>query len=229
MILIINKSQKEASLISELFYNMGFLSLGLTPDKASSEISNRYRAVLIISPESIGSLSEYVPMLRKFSLGAPIFALSSSESFDKNYSEYVTLFDKIFCEAEISYELVAEIIKYQTESDMRRIGSYRALGIDASIFEKEVTFFDIPTGFTKTETMIVRYLTVSFPTYAKASEILRFAFKSGRCPEVSNIRTHICSINKKFAKITGRALISSENRAGYTLISPPKFSPALKE
>lgn len=229
MILIINKSQKDASLISELFYNMGFLSLGITPDKAPQEISNRYRAVLIISPEKLGSLSEYISMLRKYSLSTPIFALSQMTDYAENYPESASLFDKVFYGSEISCTLVSAIIEYQKDAGMRRIGSYKALGIDASVFAKKVTFFDIPTGFTKTETMIVKYLAVMYPATVKASDILRIAFKCAKCPDISNVRTHISSINRKFAKIAGRPLISSEVRVGYTMISPPVFSSSKKD
>ncbi|MBQ3015924.1 MAG: helix-turn-helix domain-containing protein [Clostridia bacterium] len=216
MILLIDKSQKDATLVSEILFNMGFLSLAVTPERAPSEISNRFRAVIFLSPERMGSLEEYVPMIRKFSLGSPIFALCR-----KPYFEEEALFDKVFYNAEISYDLIGAIIEVQTTMKKRRIGSYRAMGIDASVYSDEVTFFDIPLGLTKTETMILRYIAVNFPTRVKANDILRFAFKSGRCPEIANIRTHISSINKKFVKVAKRQFIVSENRIGYTLATPP--------
>lgn len=216
MILLIDKSQKDATLVSEILFNMGFLSLAVTPERAPSEISNRFRAVIFLSPERMGSLEEYVPMIRKFSLGSPIFALCR-----KPYFEGEALFDKVFYDAEISYDLIGDIIEVQTNMKKRRIGSYRAMGIDASVYSDEVTFFDIPLGLTKTETMILRYIAVNFPTRVKPQDILRFAFKSGKCPEIANIRTHISSINKKFVKIAKRQFIVSENRLGYTLAKPP--------
>ncbi len=227
MILIIDKSQKDALLVSDILYNMGFLSLAVTPERAASEISNRYRAVIFISPERIGSLEEYVPMLRKFSLGAPIFAICPKPSAYEAFEECADLFDKVFYQSEISYGLIGEILDCQAEKGKKYIGSYRVLGIDASVFIDGATFFDIPLGLTKTETMIVRYLTVTYPNPAKAADILKFAFKNAKCPEIANIRTHISSINKKFVKVAKKPFILSESRVGYTLATPPEL-PAKK-
>lgn len=228
LILIIDKSQKDALLVSDILYNMGFLSNAVTPERAAAEISNRYRAVIFISPERIGSLEEYVPMLRKFSLGSPIFAICPKQNSYDGFQEHSYLFDRVFYQSEISYDLICKILNCQTEKGKKYIGSYRALGIDASVFIDGATFFDIPLGLTKTETMIVRYLTVTYPNPAKASDILKFAFKSSKCPEIANIRTHISSINKKFVKVAKRPFILSESRVGYTFATPPEL-PGKKE
>lgn len=222
MILVIDKSQKDASVASEILYNMGLLSQAITPQRAASEVSNRYRAILITSPEALGSLEEYVTMLRKFSLGAPIFALyGEKRAFDLAKAS-THPFDKIFYGTEISYDLIINIIRYQKSRGMRIIGNYKILGLDVSVFTDKYSFFDIPMSFTKTETMIIRFLTVTYPTPAKAAEILKFAFKNTKCPEVSNIRTHISAINKKFSEYLNRPFISSENKVGYTVSTPPE-------
>ena len=221
MILVIDKSQKDASVASEILYNMGLLSHAITPSKAASEVSNRYRAILITSPEALGDADEYVTMLRKFSLGAPIFALYSDKAEFDSVKFSQNPFDKIFYGTGISYDLIVDIIKYQQARGLKIIGNYKILGLNVSVFTEEFSFFDTPVSFTKTEVMIIRFLTVTYPTPAKATDILKFAFKSTKCPEVSNIRTHISAINKKISKYLKRPFIASENKLGYTVSTPP--------
>ena len=223
MILVIDKSQRDARIASDILYNMGLLSQAVIPQKAHSEISNRYRAIIITSPEALGDIEEYVSMLRKFSLGAPIFALYGDEDKFNLMKSSSHPFDKIFCGAEISYDLIVDIIRYQKSRGLKTIGNYKILGLDVSVFTKRTSFFDIPITFTKTETMIIRFLTVTYPVPAKAADILKFAFKSTKCPEISNIRTHISAINKKISEYLDRPFISSENKLGYTVSTPPEL------
>ncbi len=214
MILIVDKSPKHATLISDIFRYMGILSATTSPEKAMSDISNRHRAILISSPEKINAADELIRNLRTYSLGAPIFALSrtaSCEGFDKK------LFDKIFDYDSYSASVVISILDYQKEHKLKYLGNYTLAGIDASIFIKGVTYFDDPFPLTKTETMILRYLISTYPSRAKAAEILKYAFRSENKPEITNIRTHIYSINRKFKELTGRALILSEAREGYRI------------
>lgn len=224
LILIIDKSQKDASTASEILYNMGLLSHAVTPARAVSEVSNRYRAIIITSPESLGDVTEFVTMLRRFSLSAPIFALYADRAKFDLANEASHLFDKIFFGTEISYDLIVDIIKYQRSRRMKIIGNYKVMGLNISVFTENSAFFDIPMSFTKTETMIVRYLTVTYPYPVKASDILKFAFKSTKCPEVSNIRTHISAINKKFSPYLNRPFIASENKLGYAITTPPMLT-----
>ena len=200
---------------------MGILSLGITPERASSEVSNRFRAILITSPEKMGGLDEYVSMLKRFSLGAPVFALYSDKNRFDEAESAADPFNKVFYGTGISYDLIFGIIKYQKCRGMKPIGNYKILGMNISIFTDRTLFFDVPMNFTKTETMIIRFLAVMFSTPAKAADILKFAFKSSKCPEISNIRTHISSINKKCMVYLHRPFIKSENRQGYIVSTPP--------
>ena len=221
MILVIDKSEKNASVISDIFYYMGILSLSVVPEKIFNNISNRYNAIIISEPEKISSIEEVISYVKEYSFGAPIFALSSNPLMkSKNEFFDYTLFDKVFPYDIYSSEAVKDILTYQNENGKNLIGDYKLAGIDASIFSNEITYFGTPLKFTKTETMIVRYLISAYPTYSTAKDILKFAFKMNKKPEISNIRTHISIINKKFREITGRNLIFSEQKMGYSILTP---------
>ncbi|MBQ9069852.1 MAG: helix-turn-helix domain-containing protein [Clostridia bacterium] len=226
MILIIDKSLKNAATISDIFHYMGIVSGISAPERAVNEISNRYHAILIPSPERIPAHEELIRSLRTYSLGAPIFALTSNIS-DPGFD--VTLFDKVFDNNSTSSSVAVSILKYQDSRVMKFIGNYLLAGIDASIFQNSVTYFDIPISFTKTETMILRYLISAYPNRAKAEDILKYAFKFENKPEITNIRTHISSINKKFNNLTGRNLIFSEARLGYIIACTADSPYAKKE
>ncbi len=221
MILVIDKSLKNARTIQDLFYYMGIPAAAVNPENAVREISNRYRAVLISNPESIGTLNEFIKTLNTYSLGAPIFALCENpEKFKYENPSYALLFDGIFNSDIKSSEVFYRITDFQTEHKLPQIGDYKLSGIDASVFRNDVYFFDTPIHFTKTETMILRFLIRSYPSASFAKDLLKYAFKTSKIPEIQSIRTHISVMNKKFKTITGRNLIYSEPRAGYTLFTP---------
>ena len=187
---------------------------------------NRYRAILVTSPEAPGIDEEFVSMLRRFSLGAPIFALYAGENGPEN-AVFSNFYDKVYPESEISYDLISDIIKYQGSRGMKTVGNYKVIGLDVSVFTSTPAFFDVPVSLTKTEIMIIRLLTVTYPTPVKAADILKFAFKSAKCPEISNIRTHVSSINKKLSPMLERPFISSESRIGYKVTTPPALEDIL--
>ena len=75
MILIINKSKKNARALSDMFYFMGVLSLGVTPKEALSEISPIYKAVIIENPDMLADKEDFVSRLRSYA-NIPIFAIT---------------------------------------------------------------------------------------------------------------------------------------------------------
>ena len=64
MILIINKSKKEARGLSDMFYYMGLPAQGVTPSEALSEVSPVYRAIIVMNPHGLGDVADYVRRLR---------------------------------------------------------------------------------------------------------------------------------------------------------------------
>ena len=53
MILVIDKERRTARNLSDALSYMGFISVGLTPSEALSEISLRYSAVIVMNPATL--------------------------------------------------------------------------------------------------------------------------------------------------------------------------------
>ena len=58
MLLIISQSKKTAKSIADTFYYMSILAYGANPHEALSEISELYRAVLIIKPTEFADIND---------------------------------------------------------------------------------------------------------------------------------------------------------------------------
>lgn len=218
MLLIISKSKKTACDIAETFHYMSILAYGATPSEALSEVSELYRAALIISPELLPDAKDFVKRLKGYKSNLPIFAVTDEE-ID---TEFLNIFEAIFRKPTFSPALAEKIIAYANENQKARIGDYRLAGLDASSDKLGVTYFDRKIRLTKTEAMILRYLIRSYPLPKNAADILRYAFKSSRAPEVSSIRTHISLMNKKLEAVMEKRAIILIAHEGY-LISTPEY------
>lgn len=216
MLLIIDKSKSKAETISDMFNFMGILSYGTSADTAISEIYTRHRAIIFIHPEKIGNTPELVRLMKTYSLDASVFAVCS-ESEMAYGSELNSLFDAIFPDNALSSKTLLDIIAYVTDIGKEPLGSYRIAGIEASVQNPYITYFDNPVNLTKTESMILRFLIASYPLPQAARCVLKYAFRSGRIPETSSIRTHISAINRKFKSIMGRSVISFTGGEGYLI------------
>ena len=216
MILIINPSKKLARGVSDTFYYMGILSYPATPSEALSEISQLYRAVLIISPGELADARDYVERLRKYKGDIPIFALCQEEC----HTRYEDIFDRIFVKPIFSPTLAEKILEYANEKEYAGIGDYRLAGFNASWDHLGISCFSRKLRLTKTETMILRYLIRCYPLPVNAEDILKHAFRPGRAPEAASIRTHISGMNKKFEGIFERKMISLVPHKGYIIMAP---------
>ena len=224
MILIIDKNKKRRDTISDIFHYMGILSYAIEPERAYSEISADYRAVLISEPRDFTDAPDYIKRLRQYCGITPIFTISDEEP-DGYINE---LADMTFSGNISSSVLVNSIIDYQEQRNLPSLGKYLLMGLDAGCDLGEVRYMSHPLSFTKTETMILRYLTITYPRYADYRDILRHCFRSTRSPEPPSIRTHISIINKKFRLHKGRPLISSNPGEGYIIATPEVINGALK-
>ena len=222
MVLIISSSKKRAQLINDIFYYMGVISYAVTPSEAYSEFSGIYRAALIIEPDTLPDAEELVTKLRSYAGSVPIFAISDK----KNYNDGA--FDGTFSDSIYSSTLVEEIVRYQNEHMLPLSAHYRLAGIDASCTNERVAVLDKTISFTKTETMILRYLIAYYPTPQSAKRIVKYAYKPTKKPEISSIRTHISVMNKKFRDLTGRNLLLSLDKEGY-VVSTPELVKTLTE
>lgn len=216
MVLIVNRSKRLAASISEIFHYMGILSRTATPSEALSELSCLYRAVLVIEPSTLPDPEDYVNRLRAYSSSTPIFSVSNNGAKDS----YATLFDASFKLAISSAILASKMADYSKAHGLSYIGDYRLAGINACCDRPFVDYFGRDIGLTKTEAMIVRYFIRSYPNFQSAEDVLKYAFKPSRHPEVSSIKTHISLINKKFRALEGRNLIFMSAGEGYQILTP---------
>ena len=198
MILIINKSKKEARGLSDMFYYMGILAYGVTPAEALSEISPIYRAIILMSPDNLPDKEDYVARLRSYAQ-IPIFAMTASHD-----NHDVILFDEVIKKGTYASYIYKSICDYSYKYGTKLPGSYQLSGINASCDNIAPLYFFKALPFTKTETMILRTLIRTYPQPTSAKEILKYAFRPSKIPDISNIRTHISIMNKKFRDVTGR-------------------------
>ena len=214
MVLIISASKKKAQVISDIFYYMGVVSYAANPKEAWSEMSSLYRAALILDPEELADAESFVEKLRSYAASIPVFAISDNEKYNTD------LYDGCFKNSIYSSTLIEQIVRYQNDHRLPLTAHYRIAGIDASCDSERVTVFDKSTSFTKTETMILRYLIAAYPIPQSAKNIIKYAYKPTKKPEMASIRTHISVMNKKFREITGRNLFVGIEKEGYVVSTP---------
>ena len=214
MVLIISASKKKAQVISDIFYYMGVVSYAASPKEALSEISSLYRAALILDPEELPDEESFAEKLRSYTSSVPIFAISDSEKYNAD------IYDGRFKNSIYSSTLVEEIVRYQNERKLPLTAHYRLAGIDASCDSERVKVFDKATSFTKTETMILRYLIAAYPSPQNAKSIVKYAYKPTKKPELASIRTHISVMNRKFRELTGKNLFVGIEKEGYVVSTP---------
>ncbi len=220
MVLIVNRRKRDANYVSEIFHFMGILSFAATPKEALSEISLMYRAVIVMEPDTLPDPKDFVKKLRSYAAEVPIFALSDRIGD----FEHVEIFDEVFKFSTYSSILAYKMAEFSKSCGLSYIGDYRLAGISAMCDSKCTTYFDNPVPLTKTENMILRFLIRAYPTPMNSLKILKYAFKPSRAPECASIRTHICSINKKFKSVTGRSVITLVPNKGYIISTPEVMS-----
>ncbi len=224
MLLIISQNKRIAKSISDTFYYMSILSYAATPHEALSEISEIYRAALIISPESFPDVRDYVNRIKAYKSDLPVFALTEGAELPC----YADIFDKTFDFPTFTPALAEKIIKYANDNNCARIGDYRLAGFNASSDVIGVNYFYRKVNLTKTEMMILRFLIRSYPLPKGSNEILKYAFKSSRSPDKNSIRTHISLMNKKFEKYLDKKVLTFIPHKGY-IIETPEYKYIAKE
>ena len=212
MILVINKSRKDAESLAAAFRYMGIVARGETPERACAELSPQYRIILIDEPNNLPDESEYVARLRSYISDIPIVALT--ENSDLLKARYETNAKRSATAAQL-YRVICDICnkvgKYPP-------GEYMLAGINASVEQGVVTYFSEPISLTKTERLLLRFLIRAYPYPITAKAVLKHTFSQTKAPEASSIKTHICSINRKFKKHINRNLIVSLD-GGYVVMT----------
>ena len=216
MILVIDKSQKNANDLADMFYYMGVLAKAVSVKDALSEISDIYRAVILISPEDLSFPEDIIEGLKSYS-NAPLFAIGSPKG------ECVREFLRVFEKGTHAPTLLSAIRDCCDDMLISAPGDYNIAGVDISATTRVPVYFWTPLPFTRTESMIIRYLIRAYPSPAPAEDILKYAFRDTRRPEVASVRTHVSIINKKFREATGKTnynFIETAFGQGYRILTP---------
>ena len=216
MLLIISRNKKNAKSVADTFHYMSILAHATTPHEALSEISNVYRAVLILDPEKLADVADYVKRIKSYKSDMPVFALVPSEP----PLYYHDIFEKCFTIPTFTPALASDIIDYANKNNRAKIGDYYLAGFDASSYNLGVNYFYDKINFTKTEAMILRYLIRMYPIPVSCKDIVKYAFKESRAPEPASIRTHISMMNKKLKASIGKRMLTFIPRRGYIIITP---------
>ena len=77
MILVIDRSRRDAKSLAEMFYIMGILSRGVTPSEALSEISLEYKLAIITEPSRLPDKESYLEKLKSYAK-IPVIALTDN-------------------------------------------------------------------------------------------------------------------------------------------------------
>ena len=199
----------------DLMRRIGIVSYPTTPGEVFSEISPMYRAILVIEPSLLADAEDFVLHVRQYNSRIPIYAL-----IDNGKQDHRPYFDATYKATSKASALVEAIATNSFDKGLRFIGSYKLCGIDATVDLPYVTFFDVPVRLTKKEAMILRLLIRTYPTPVKPKYIVRHLYKPSVAPEETCIRAHICSINKRFSRLTDGNLIRPIGREGYVIYTP---------
>lgn len=218
MLLIIHKSERQGRPLTDMLRYMGFIAYHAKPAEALSEISTRYRAVLLLHPASLPDPQDYLCRLRSYAADIPFFAVT--EDMD-TVAGYADAFARLFHVRDTAAHIVEGITDTCRALHKEVPGVYRLCGIDASVDLVECRYLRRALPLTATEARIVRFLICAFPNRVSASEMVKYIFSPTKRPQISSMRTHISSINRKFRELTdARVLIDLAMREGYRIKTP---------
>lgn len=217
MILVIDTSRKNASVITDILWYMGFLAYPANPQKGLKEISNIYTAILISNPIKFPDIKDYVKRIKSYDSNMMIFSISDGEN------PFPELFDLNFRNNIYSSTLAREMVAYSIKRAYRIIGEYKAWEISANYGDNMVIYEGKEIPFTKMEMRVIRFLLRTHPAPQMTDRIIKYIYPKSKRPEHSGLRTHISHINTKFRAVTGKNLIEMKPKEGYTILVTRDF------
>ncbi len=201
MIAIIDNDRLRRQSICEMLHYMGILSVGA--EGAACETLPPHCSALLFASE--GAIDTGVIRCEG---DIPRYAVSEY---------YVPEVRVCFSSGQSIAEIISAIRADMRHRGERCIGEYTLGALDASAERGGVSYLGVPVRLTRTEAMVLRYLMLTYPRAASAEDILKYAFRAARLPEVSSVRTHVSIMNKKFKGAVGEALILPSDAGGYVL------------
>lgn len=208
MIAIIDNDRLRRQSICEMLHYMGILSVGA--ESAACEKLPLHCSALLFASEGAIDTSDI-----NDECDIPRYAVSGY---------YVPGVRACFSSGEPIAEVISAIKADMRHRGERCIGEYTLGALNASAELGGVSYLGKPVKLTRTEAMVLRYLILTYPQAASAEDILKYAFRAARLPEVSSVRTHVSIMNKKFKGAAGEALIVPSDPSGYVLSDAVVFA-----
>lgn len=197
MVLFISANKKEAVAAANLFKKLQIVSYGTTPQKALAEISPLYHATVLINPEEFADCDDFIERILTYYRGMPIFALTDRPEKLK----HPELFMSIESNDIRSASFACKIMDLAEKHGLPTIGLYRVGHLESVCDRAYMTYYGIRIDFSKTESLVLRYLMATAPFPQAPATILKYAFPPAKRPEAATIRTHISTMNKKFTAL----------------------------
>ncbi len=217
MVLVIHRSEAMAHSAVEMFRYMDILARGARPNKALSEICTRYRAVLLLYPEELADMNDYLKKLHLYGGNIPCFAVSDDPAVLADNVHFL----QVFPTGTMSSTVASEMVRCLREKGFPEIGDYRLCSIDASYALFGCYYQHKPVLLTATEARILRFLIRTYPDCIRPDDMLPYIFSPAKLPDPSTIRTHICAINRKFREAAGnKRMIEQVPHLGYRIMTP---------
>ncbi len=210
MILIIGKGRAPVGTAREIFFGMGIICESCEPCEVKSRLSDRHSAVLSVGRNLGMEAGELVAGIREINRELPVIALR--EDF---CSREAAEFDAVYPNSLYCTLAVKKMRELAEERGLRAVGDYSLHGL--SVRAGEATLLSgerVP--LTKAESAVLRTVIAVYPEKITAQVIAELAFRAGREPSASGVRTHISAINKKLSALQSEHIIAATGE-GYTV------------
>lgn len=211
MILVVDKSRKNANYITELMFYMGFIAHAATPGEVANEFTPKYHAIIFSDPLAYGDYTDYIKGIRKYIGNTPIFAISQAPL------QSPEVFADVFRNNVYSTTVVNGIIDYAKKNNIQPIGEYEVGFINAKAGLDSAYYYSTEIPLTKSELKVVRFFLASYPAVMNARSIIKYIFPKLVFPDSTALRNHISSVNRKFRAVIERNLITNIPGEGYIL------------
>lgn len=200
MILIYGKNKNLCLSAREIFLGMGYIS-----EVADGEAlpKARHHGVILLGRDEPYAGRELVRKIRTAFQKMPIIAVR--EDLHTVSGEVDAVFP---CSLSVAYA-AREMERIAAARGCTPIGRYAVGGLSATVGEA-ITLYGETVELTKAEGAILRALLAVYPSGLSAEEIAGLAFRGGREPSSSGVRTHISAINRRLRAVARESLLLSD-------------------
>ena len=201
MLLIIGRDAGALASVRDIFFTMGMITELSHPIGAKNTLSPRHSAVIVVGRELGMGARELLRMIRSVRGDIPTVAIREDV-----LSDDAGAFDAVFPNSLYCAGVIARVCEIAQKRGIKEPGRY---GFDRIIRHGtalSVGGESIP--ITKTECAVTSVVMAFSPISVSGEDIRTLAFRSGREPSLSGVRTHISAVNRRLCpfgyRITSR-------------------------